>query len=103
MRPLSANPKRQSESATFHRRCFKQWGDKCWRCGRKAEEAAHIVGRAHLGKHRYACPEWNSRPLCRECHRAQTDNLWFWPAHVRREAVRELNKVLKIPLREPAA
>lgn len=95
MKPLIANPKRQSEATAFHRRVFKEHGDKCYFCGCKATDAMHIEGRSRLGKHRYACPEENGRPGCRRCHVLQTDNkLQFKSADVRRARV-ALNQVLK--------
>ncbi len=77
-RPLTANPKRKNEASTFHSIIFKGWGHKCYHCGNKATDAAHVISRAHLGPHRYAAPLANGRPLCRTCHDSQGIE-WVWP------------------------
>ena len=85
----------------FHRRCFDAWGPFCYWCYGIATDAAHIIGRAKLGKHRYAEPVMNSRPACRTCHRAQTDNKLEFALADRLMAVAALNKHLTIPLPVP--
>jgi len=69
VRPLQANPKRESEAASWHRIVFMAHGSRCHFCGAHATDAAHIVPRSSLGKaQRYAVPAYNGRPVCRKCH-----------------------------------
>jgi hypothetical protein len=104
MRPLVANPKRDSEAATFHRRVFKAHGSECHWCSKKATDAAHVVPRSQLGKQRYACAEDNGRPACRGCHdrNEASDPEYQFSLKVRRRAVKSLNVALKVKIAEPA-
>jgi hypothetical protein len=61
----------------------------------------HIIGRAHLGPRRYACPEENGRPGCRRCHDAKGWLSVNFAIKDRRAAVRALNKILTEKLPTP--
>jgi predicted restriction endonuclease len=100
-RPLSANPKRNTQAAEFHRRVFAAHGKRCYFCGGAATDAMHLIGRAHLGPHRYACPEENGRPGCRKCHDTKGWLSINFALRDRRAAVRALNKVLTVKLESP--
>jgi hypothetical protein len=96
-----ANPKRKSEAATFHRSCFKAWGDKCFFCGGKATDAMHVIARAKLGPLRYEIPVQNSRPGCRACHDRQGAGELKFPIGVLRTAISAHNKIAKVPMEMP--
>ena len=98
-RPLLANPKRQSESAKFHREVFARYGNKCIHCGGHATDASHVLRRGmHLGPLRYADPRL-ARPSCRRCHDAEKP----FSKAVRLDAIRAHNKLAKVAIPESAA
>jgi hypothetical protein len=100
-RPLIANKKRQPESSGFHKAVFARYGYVCILCKRaNATDAAHVIGRAHLGSLRYADVRL-ARPLCRSCHVRVDENKIVWPKTVLRDATRAHNRIAKVPLPEP--
>lgn len=99
-RPLVADGKRKSEAHTFHRRVFAKHGKACYFCGSAATDAAHVIGRAHLGPLRYADPHF-ARPTCRRCHDAVDRNEIKWPIAILRDAVKHFNKLAKVPMVMP--
>lgn len=101
-RPLLANPKRQSEASRFHKAVFARYGRGCVLCNSaKATDAAHVIGRAHLGSLRYADVRL-ARPLCRSCHILVDEKKIAWPKSVLRDAIRAHNAIAKVPIAEPA-
>jgi hypothetical protein len=101
-RPLVANPKRKTDASNFHRRVFRKWGNNCKLCTRKAPatDAAHVIGRAHLGPHRYASEHF-ARPAHRDCHDAVDRNETRWPLAIVRDAIRHFNKLAKTKMELP--
>jgi hypothetical protein len=101
-RPLLADPKRKSEAARFHAAVFARWGRSCVLCDRKAPavDAAHVLGRAHLGPHRYASEHFG-RPLHRDCHDRVDRSEIRWPRSIVRDAIRHFNKIAKVKMRLP--
>lgn len=92
---MIANKRRNSEAASFHRAVFKYWGPNCWFCGCKADDAAHIIPRSHLGKRARYCDPKIAVPLCRPCHRRQTDGKLVFNLGLRRMATIVVNEHLK--------
>ena len=105
MRPLVADPKRQSEAAKWHREVFALYGGPkriCAHCDKPgATDAAHVIGRAHLGQLRYADPRFG-RPLHRDCHRDLDEGRAQWKKAILRDAIRAHNKIAKVKIQEPA-
>lgn len=105
-RPLQANPKRASEANAFHAAVFTLYGGEkrlCALCGKPgATDAAHVIGRAHLGPLRYADPRL-ARPAHRDCHIEVDSNRTDWPLAIRRDAVKAHNAISKVPMQEPIA
>ena len=94
-----AKPESKVSAQEFHRRVFAKWGNRCFFGEEYAQDAAHIVDRNELGKHRYACPEENGRPVCRPHHDAIHAHTLAFPKAVYNRAVRALNRHLKGKLR----
>jgi len=61
----------------------------------------HLFSRAHLGPHRYACPEENGRPGCRSCHDMKGWLRTNFAMKDRRMAMTALNRVLTEKLKTP--
>ena len=103
-KPLTANPKRQSEAAAWHRKVFAAYGGPkriCALCGGSgATDAAHVVPRAILGPLRYA-DERLGRPAHRGCHEKQEAGTIDFSIAIRRDAIRAHNTIAKIPLMVP--
>jgi hypothetical protein len=93
-RPLLANATQRSASASFHKAMFDANGGlkaKCVLCRRaNATDAAHVVSRVVLGKHRFADPGL-ARPACRSCHEKQTRHEIDFPIAIRRSAIKIAN------------
>lgn len=100
-RPLIANPKRASEASAYHRKVFARYGHACVFCGHQATDAAHVIGRAHLGPLRYA-DERLSRPSCRSCHERVDRNEIQWPLAILRDAIKVHNKIARVKIEVPA-
>lgn len=103
-KPLIANPRRQSESAKFHRAVFAMFGYVCALCGGKgATDAAHVLNRgSNLGPLRYASPRF-ARPAHRSCHDAVDRHEIAWPLAMRQDAVRAFNEIAKTKMEVPTA
>lgn len=73
------------------------WGCQCRFCGNKATDAAHVIPRTKLGKHRYADPRLG-RPLCRRCHGLQEAGTLEWSGATLRVSIDAANKYLKVKI-----
>jgi hypothetical protein len=94
--PLIAH--KDNKANTWHREVFATWGTTCWICRkRRASDAAHVISRTKLGKHRYDSPLLG-RPLCRQCHIEQTLGKVDFDRAAKRLALRAANSVLKVPI-----
>lgn len=103
-RPLIPNPKRAAEAAKFHAAVFFMFGGEkkiCSLCGvPNATDAAHVIGRAHLGPLRYADPRL-ARPAHRSCHVAVDAHRISWPLAIRQDAAIAHNLLAKVKLMVP--
>lgn len=78
-KPLIADPKQFRDANAYHRAVFAEYGSLCWFGARvwhpkkRANDAAHILKKSHLGPLRFADVRF-ARPLCRECHLRQEAN-----------------------------
>lgn len=85
------------EAKAFHDRVFARYGGAAARCSAcllpGATEAAHVVGRAHLGRHRYA-DERLARPLHHACHVAIDTHRAAWPPEILAEAMEAYRALL---------
>ena len=103
-KPLIGHRERKTESTAFHKAVFAAHGGlkaKCVLCKRaNATDAAHVVSRVVLGKHRYADPGL-ARPACRSCHEKQTRHEIDFPIAVRRAAIKIANSFMKVKIQLP--
>jgi len=103
-KPLIGNPKRDSEANKWHTAVFSAYGGPkriCAHCGRPgATDAAHVIGRAHLGPLRYADVRFG-RPAHRACHEDLDQGRARWKMDILRDAIRAHNKIAKVPIQEP--
>ena len=65
-----------------------------------ATDAAHVIGRAHLGPLRYIDPRLG-RPSHRSCHEAVDQYKIQWPLEIRQDAARAANQYAKVPYHIP--
>ena len=99
-KPMVDAKRRQRErmAAAWHKAVFLAHGDKCYWCGKKATDAAHIIPRSRLGPLRYEMPVENGRPACRTCHELQERGMLVFEAKDLFAAVRHHNRIAKVPL-----
>jgi hypothetical protein len=99
-RLTTLNPGPKTKEKAFHKAVFTRYGYTCALCGSRACDAAHVIPRHKLGRHRYADPRL-ARPLCRDCHIKNTLGQKPFPDDVLYEATQVANQLLKVPLPLP--
>jgi len=97
----------RDEARVFHDAVWALYGPRCWFfaiCGdvRPAVDAAHIIPKSALGKHRYADPRL-ARPAHRLCHERYGPQVRQWPLADRIVAAEAANLYVRKKFVVPSA